>query len=187
MSANTKYIIIGGSAGSFQSVITILEALPKKYPHTILLILHRLKHIRKGFAETLSLRTKILLLEPYDKAPVKPAHVYIAPANYHLYIRANNTFMLSTEETVKHSRPSIDIAFASAAKQWKNNLTGVLFSGANSDGATGMKKIEEYNGNILIQTPEECQISTMTERAIMKTQNPKIMTSNEIKNYIINL
>ena len=187
MSNSNKYIIIGGSAGSFQTVIKILEALPNDYPHTLILVLHRLKHVRKGFVEALKIKTKIPVSEPSDKEIINAGRVYLAPANYHVYIDPGNTFTLSVEETVNHSRPSIDISFASAAYVWKKRLTGIILSGANSDGAVGLSKIEEYGGTVIVQDINECQVRTMSEKAISKTQNPRVMKVAEIVDYILKL
>jgi len=56
MTNNFKALIIGGSAGSFQVITRILAELPKDFPLPVLLCLHRLKHVRSGFMETLALR-----------------------------------------------------------------------------------------------------------------------------------
>ncbi len=51
-----KAVIIGGSAGSFQVITRILNSMPKDFPLPVLLCLHRLKHVRSGFVEALSLK-----------------------------------------------------------------------------------------------------------------------------------
>ena len=81
-----KAIMIGGSAGSFQVVSRIIAALPANYPLPILMCLHRLKHIRSGFVEALSIKSNLPIIEPHDKEPLKPGRIYLAPANYHMYI-----------------------------------------------------------------------------------------------------
>ena len=105
-----KAIVIGGSAGSFQGVVKILSHLPKKFPLPIILCLHRLKHVRHGFVEALSIKSVIQVTEPYDKEAIKKGGVYLAPANYHMSVELGNYFALSTEEMVNNSRPAIDIA-----------------------------------------------------------------------------
>ncbi|MBR2886897.1 MAG: hypothetical protein IKB95_01630, partial [Bacteroidales bacterium] len=52
-------IVIGGSAGSFQTVTAILSSIPRNYPHAIFLCLHRLKNVRGGFVEALSLKSNV--------------------------------------------------------------------------------------------------------------------------------
>ena len=179
-----KYIIIGGSAGSFQSITEILHELPKTYNTSVFLCLHRLKHIRTGFVEALSIKSKLPIVEPIDKERITTGKVYLAPANYHMYFDFGNHFALSTEETINHSRPSIDLSFSSAAYLFKENLIGILLSGANRDGALGMKEINNYGGTTIAQDPDECQVKTMTSAAIDATKIDYVFTLSQIINYI---
>ena len=182
-----RSIVIGGSAGSFQKVTAILANIPRNYPHTIFLCLHRLKNVRGGFVEALSLKSNITICEPFDKDPVLPGVAYLAPANYHMYVDANNQFALSTEEPVNHSRPSIDVTFCSVAKSFGKDVIGILLSGANKDGALGLKTIKDAGGTVIVQSPDECQVRTMTTAAIKITQVDHIMLTNNIIDYLKNL
>ena len=184
---DSKYIIIGGSAGSFQTVLNLLEKMPADYPHAVFCILHRLKNVKTGFIEALSIKTKIKLVEPKDKEAIIPGIVYLAPANYHLYLEYTNTISLSTEETVNHSRPSIDISFNSAAFSMENKVIGVLLSGANKDGAAGLYNIHKKGGFTIVQDPEEAQIHTMPQSALDIFQPDMVLTSDQIVDYIIKL
>jgi two-component system chemotaxis response regulator CheB len=180
-----KIIIIGGSAGSFSVVTRILSVLPNNYNTNIILCLHRLKHIRKGFSEALSMISKNPIVEPFDKEKIKDRTIYLAPANYHLYVSNHNYFTLSIEESVNHSRPSIDVSFASIADVYKEKAIGILLSGANNDGANGLKKIKDLGGITIVQKPEECQVNTMPLAALKICNSHKIMTSTEIIEFIL--
>ena len=111
MTGRYKAVVIGGSAGSFQVVVRILQSLPTSFALPVILCLHRLKHVRSGFDEALSLRSSIPVIEPNDKETIRSGIAYLAPSNYHLYVELGNRFSLSTEEVVNHSRPSIDLTF----------------------------------------------------------------------------
>ncbi len=161
-----KAIVIGGSAGSFQGITRILSRVPEDFPLPIILCLHRLKHVRNGFMEALSIKSIKNVVEPYDKESIKPGKVYLAPANYHLSIELGHYFSLSTEEMVNNSRPSIDITLETGAYTYKNKLIGILLSGANKDGAMGMKNIKDSGGFTVVQDPRECMINTMPSAAL---------------------
>ena len=182
-----KYIVIGGSAGSFRVITDILDAIPKDFPFTIILILHRLKHIKTGFIEALSPKSELPIIEPDDKEPMLEKRVYIAPANYHMYIESDKTFALSTEEVVNHSRPSIDLTLSSAGHSLKNKVLGIMLSGANKDGAIGLKHIKENGGITIVQSPEDSMVRTMPDAAIKETNTKNILTSQQIIEYILNL
>lgn len=182
-----KLIVIGGSAGSFQLVLKILATLPKDYPIPIAMTLHRSKEIRNGFSEALQLKSNLEIREPKDKEVIKPGMVYLAPSNYHLLVDLGFTFSLSTEEVVKFSRPSIDMSFESASYVYQHKLLGILLSGANSDGAEGIKKIKERGGKIIIQDPQEAMIKTMPEAAIKHVGDQSIMNIEAICSYLMSL
>ncbi len=182
-----KAIMIGGSAGSFQVVAGILGALPKDIDMPVFLCLHRLKHVRSGFVEALSLKSNIPIVEPFDKETIKPGKAYLAPANYHMFIELGNRFALSTEEPMHHSRPSIDLSFISAAQAYRNKLVGVILSGANRDGAYGLKKVSELGGLTIVQDPADCEVKTMTEASLQLIKANYVFSSDKITNFLSKL
>jgi two-component system chemotaxis response regulator CheB len=181
---NYKAVIIGGSAGSFQVVTKILSSLPKSFPIPVMLCLHRLKHVRSGFVEALSLKSNIPIEEPYDKDQLKPARAYLAPANYHMYIELANRIALSTEDVVNHSRPSIDLSFITAANAYREKLIGIILSGANKDGAYGLKKVHDCGGITIVQDPNECEVKTMTTSALQLTKADFVYTTDQIIRFL---
>jgi two-component system, chemotaxis family, protein-glutamate methylesterase/glutaminase len=181
---NYKAVIIGGSAGSFQVVTKILSSLPKAFPIPVLLCLHRLKHVRSGFVEALSLKSNIPIEEPNDKDQLKPGRAYLAPANYHMYVELANRVALSTEDVVNHSRPSIDLSFITAANAYREKLIGIILSGANKDGAYGLKKVHDCGGITIVQDPNECEVKTMTASALQLTKVDFVYTTDQIIRFL---
>lgn len=182
-----KAVVIGGSAGSFQSITKLLSVIPTDFPLPMFLCLHRLKHVRNGFVEALSIKSNKVIAEPYDKEPIRRGAVYLAPANYHMSLELGNTVSLSTDELINNSRPSIDIAFETAAYVYKEKLIGILLSGANKDGALGMKRIHEKNGLTIVQDPEESMINAMPNAALAITKIDKILAVDDIIEFLLTL
>jgi len=179
-----KAVVIGGSAGSFQGVVKILAQLPKGFPLPIIMCLHRLKHVRNGFVEALSIKSVVQVTEPHDKENIKKGSVYLAPANYHMSVELGNHFALSTEEMINNSRPAIDITLGSCAFVYKEKLIGILLSGANKDGALGMKQIHDRSGMTIVQEPEECMIDTMPRAALAATEIDHVMKVDQIVGFL---
>lgn len=179
-----KAVVIGGSAGSFQGVVKILSQLPKGFPLPIIMCLHRLKHVRHGFVEALSIKSVVQVTEPYDKESIKRGGVYLAPANYHMSVELGHYFALSTEEMVNNSRPAIDITLGTCAYVYKEKLVGILLSGANRDGALGMKSIKEKGGLTIVQEPSECMIETMPKAALAVTKIDYVMKVDQIVSFL---
>ena len=120
------------------------------------------------------------MIEPYDKESIKKGKVYLAPANYHMSIELGHFFSLSTEDMVNNSRPSIDITLDTAAYTYKNKLIGILLSGANKDGALGMKHIKDNGGLTVVQDPKECMIDTMPSAALSMTTIDHTLSIDDI-------
>ena len=177
---NYKAIVIGGSAGSFQVLSHILHKIPLEFQLPIIICCHRLKDIRSGFIEALALKSIKTIEEPDDKEKIRMGKVYLAPANYHMSIELGHSFSLSTEEMYNSSRPSIDITFETAAYTYKDKLIGILLTGANKDGALGMKSVKKMGGLTIVQDPEDCAVQTMPRAAMSITAIDHVMNTEQI-------
>jgi two-component system chemotaxis response regulator CheB len=180
----TKALVIGGSAGSFQLVIRILEGFRPDLPIPVFLCLHRLKQASKGFEETLNYHASHPVREPYDKESICGGTIYLAPANYHMLVEKELTIALSTERPFNHSRPSIDVFFSSAADAYGPGLLAMLLSGANHDGTLGVAAVKRNGGTVVVQDPRDCEIRTMCESAIRVTPPDKLLTIPEIIEFV---
>jgi len=88
---------------------------------------------------------------------------------------------------VNNSRPSIDITLETAAYAYKSKLIGILLSGANKDGAIGMKRIKDKGGLTIVQEPTECMIDTMPTSALKVTPIDYVLTTQQIINFLLEL
>jgi len=187
MAIASEIIIVGGSAGSYTLIAALLEELPVYFEAAICIVLHRNRHYDTNIEKSLSLKLNKNVLPIIDKMDICKNHIYFAPAGYHLLVEPNNTFSLDCSEQINYSRPSIDVLFETAAQIYGNKCTSFLFSGANSDGAKGLRTVEEHGGVIIIQDPLQAIIRTMPIAGIKETQNPKIWNDSEIISFFKNL
>ena len=163
---NSKIVVIGGSAGSLEALLDLLPALRVDLDIPIVIVMHRKTAPGSPLVDVLAIKSSLPVCEVEEKEPVKNGHIYIAPADYHLLFEADHTFSLDVSEKVNYSRPSIDVAFESAAEVYSDGLTGILLSGANADGTHGLKVIGELGGVTIAQDPDTAEISYMPEHAI---------------------
>ncbi len=61
-------------------------------------------------------------------------------------IEEDKTFSLTVDEKIIYSRPSIDLAFETAAFVYESSLVGIVLTGANKDGSQGLKKLSRTVG-----------------------------------------
>ncbi|HTQ03206.1 MAG TPA: chemotaxis protein CheB [Polyangiaceae bacterium] len=159
-------IVVGGSAGALEALDRILRALPSTLPVPIAIVLHMLPGRPSGLSALLSDRTPLSVKEAEDKEPLAPGTVYLASPNYHLLVERSRTFSLSVDEPVLFSRPSIDVLFDSAAEAFGAALCGVLLSGANEDGAQGLRHIGAAGGTTVVQAPHTASSPQMPAAAL---------------------
>lgn len=182
-----ELILIGGSAGSYNLIVEILEALPAVFSPAIVITIHRNPKYSTKIEETLAQRLQRNIFQAKDKDPIMGNIVYFAGPGYHLLVEPNLTFALDISDHIQYSRPSIDVLFESAADVYEDNCTAFLLSGANKDGAQGIKHVHDMGGETYIQSPEEALISTMPESAIYLSQETTICPNEEIISYFSSL
>lgn len=177
-------IVIGTSAGGLSALSTLLEALPASYPFPILVVQHRGKEPRELLEQVLQEKCLLWIKQADEKEEILAPAVYIAPPDYHLLVELDGSLSLSSEKHVNYSRPSIDVLFETAAAAYGENLSGILLTGSNADGARGLESIRKKGGFTIAQDPKEAQYPVMPEAAIALGAAQQIWTLAEIKTYL---
>lgn len=180
----SKLLLIGGSAGS---LVVLLEVLPKvniKASLAIVIVVHRKNTPDSLLSELLASRSGLTVKEIEDKEPLRGGEVYIAPADYHILFETDNTISLDFSEKVNFSRPSIDVAFGSAAGVYKEKLSGLLLSGANADGVLGLEEVKAAGGNILVQRPDTAETPYMPQQAVQRIPGILALKPSEMPAFI---
>jgi two-component system chemotaxis response regulator CheB len=171
--------VVGTSGGGLAALRELVAALPKDLTMPVVLIQHRHKQSDNALPRFLQDRTQLRVCEVEDKAPIEPGSVYVAPPDYHLLIE-REYFTLSVEEPIRYSRPSIDLTFSSAADTFGAKAIGAVLTGANADGAEGLRRIASRGGLALVQEPATAESPTMPAAALKAVPNARVMTIAEI-------
>ncbi len=166
-------IVIGTSFGGQEALKMILPELKKDFPIPVIIVLHIGTHSNDFFIGHLNDVCELQVKEVEGNEPIVPGFIYFAPPNYHLQVEDNHTFSLSIENKLNFSRPSIDVLFETAAWVYKNQLIGVVLTGANSDGANGLKTIKHFGGKTIIQNPCHA-VSPIMPRFALNIAKPEI-------------
>ena len=177
-------IVIGGSAGSLRALSEILPALPKGFALPILVVVHLPPDKKSVLAEVLQDKSLLTVREAEDKEPIVDGVVYLAPPDYHLLVEENRHMALSFDEPLLFSRPSIDVLFESAVDVYGDRLIGIILSGANNDGAFGLKRVAEAGGLTLVQASTEAHASTMPLAALEECPEAQVMSASQIANFL---
>lgn len=178
-------VVIGASAGALEALSGILPLLPREFPVPIVIVVHVPPDKRSAIAELFQSKCQLRVREAEDKEPIEPGLIYFAPPDYHLQIEADRTLSLSSDEPVLFSRPSIDVLFESAADAYGRTLIAVVLTGANHDGASGLKAVINAGGTALIQNPRHAFAATMPEAAIQMCPSATVLSLEAIARYLV--
>ena len=183
---DSAIVVIGTSWGGLNAVRVILGALPRRVEVPIVVVQHRHRDSDGLLAELLQDVTPMPVAEVEDKDLVEPGKVYVAPPNYHLLVDDGH-FALSTEEAVRFSRPSIDVTFISAADEYGAGTIGIVLTGANDDGARGLKRIIDRGGRAIVEDPATAEISTMPTAALRLVPTATVMPVSAMATHLARL
>jgi len=159
-------VAIGGSWGGVDASVRVLREIPAPLHVPVLLVLHRSRTSEGSLFERVIERDcGHPARELGDKDELTAGTVHIAPPDYHVLVEGGSV-SLSVDDPVNHSRPSVDLAFETAAESHVEGLVAVLLSGLGRDGAVGIAAVHARGGLTMAQDPDEAERPDMPLAAI---------------------
>ena len=158
-------VAFGASAGGIQAISEILEKLDPQTGMAFILVSHLAPNQKSFLPEIVERYTRMPVVDVADGQRPEPNHLYVVQPNQSLTIRGGTLRVrdLSAEEP---GQRTIDTFFRSLAADMKNHAVGVVLSGADSDGALGLKSIKAEGGIAMVQSPESAAYSGMPRNSI---------------------
>ena len=185
--ASIEAVAIGGSAGAVQALLHILPSLPPGYALPVLIVVHIPPDRGNALVPLFQAKCRVVVKEAEDKEPALAGVVYFAPSDYHLLVEVDGTLSLSSDELVNHSRPSIDVLFESCADAFGPALAGVILTGANHDGAQGLRAVIEAGGVGIVEDPIGAYAPTMPAAALCTCPSARTMKLEAIASWLSGL
>jgi two-component system, chemotaxis family, protein-glutamate methylesterase/glutaminase len=179
-------VVVGTSWGGLAALRTLVAGLPESFMMAVTLVQHRHKDSDHLLRVLLQERSALEVCEVEDKMPLEHGRIYIAPPDYHTLVEPGH-FSLSTEAPVRYSRPSIDVTFNSAADSYAHRTVGIVLTGANADGAEGLRKISDRGGMAVVQDPTTAESPTMPAAAMKSVPRARVMPLADIVAFLCEL
>jgi two-component system chemotaxis response regulator CheB len=179
-----EIIVIGCSLGGMHALEVILHALPREFCVPIAVVQHRHRASNETLPSHFRLFSRLPVVDVDDKQWIRPGTVYLAPANYHLLVERGE-FSLSVDEKVRYSRPSVDVLFQSAADAYGDRVIAVVLTGANDDGAEGVRRVKRRGGIVIVQDPATAEAPEMPRAAIAAAPVDQILPLDQIASYLV--
>jgi two-component system chemotaxis response regulator CheB len=174
-------IAIGASTGGPAAIVTVLRELPTPIRQPILLVMHLNEPFGKAFAEWLDGQTNLRVTFAADRDPVAAAggRVVMAPPGRHLIV--HDGLLRLTHDAERHScRPSIDVLFEAAAREYGGAAAAALLTGMGRDGAAGLLAIRQAGGTTIAQDEASSIVYGMPREAVALGAAQRVLPLNEI-------
>ena len=177
-------VVVGASWGGLHALSVLVGGLPRAFVAPVVIVQHRSRDAHSFLGELLQDHTPLPVCEVEDKQPIAPGQIYLAPADYHLLVEDGH-FALTVDEPVRFSRPSIDVTFSSAADSFGARVVGVALTGANDDGAAGLRRIVDRGGRALVQDPAGAEVRTMPAAALRAVPSAEVVGLEELPERLV--
>jgi two-component system chemotaxis response regulator CheB len=163
--ARRDIITIGTSAGGIEALKTVVAGFPEDLAAAVIVVMHLPPGGRSFLPQVLAESGPLPVTETIDGEPLRPGHVYVAPADSHLLL-AEDTLRLTRGPKEGRQRPSINVTFRSAAMSYNERVIGVILTGMLDDGTAGLWEIKRRGGVAVVQDPDEAVFPSMPSSAL---------------------
>jgi len=179
-----RVVAIGASAGGIGGLLQLLPDLPTIANCALLIVVHLypsskslLPDILRRSAQRGPGHWKVKQAE--EGETLHPGIAYIAAPDFHLVLSGDQLHLSSTAPVRLH-RPSVDVLFASVAKERGAGAIAVLLSGAGRDGSDGLRLMKMSGASTIVQDPAEAAFPSMPEHGIQTGCADFIMPTQSI-------
>ena len=156
---------LGGSAGSIPALQTFFQSMPRDSGLAFVVVMHLSAEHESSLAEVLQSWTTMRVEQVVDTVKVKPNHVYVIPPGKQL-AAADGHLELADLPIERGRRVAVDLFFRTLGDTHGPNGAAIVLSGADGDGAIGLKRVKERGGLTIAQDPNEALHPSMPEEAI---------------------
>ena len=182
-----ELVIIGTSTGGPAALQALFRAIPANFKLPIIIVQHMPGSFTKAFADRLNNLSHLSVKEAEDGDRIQAGHVYVAPGGMQLMVDKRGAGVIHIRESDEriNYRPSVDIAYASAAKHYANKVLGIVLTGMGSDGRDGARLIKQAGGHIWTQDEASCVIYGMPMAVVKADLSAEILALDVIASRLV--
>jgi two-component system chemotaxis response regulator CheB len=166
--AGGPVVLLGASTGGCEALEAILAGLPADFPPLVMV-----QHIPPVFSTSLAARLDgcgpLRVTEARGGEVLERGRAYLAPGGRHLLLAGpaeRPTLEVRDGPPERGCRPSVDLAFASAARLLGSRAVAGLLTGMGADGARGLAELRAAGAVTLAQDEQSCVVYGMPREAV---------------------
>ena len=163
--AKLPVVGLGGSAGGLVALQGFFAAMSPQSGMAFVVIMHLSPSHESILAEVLQRATSMPVRQVRDRMKVEANHVYVIPPAKNLSLE-DGQLRLSDPAQRPGKHVAVDLFFRTLADTHGAHAAAIVLSGADGDGAIGIKRIKERGGLTVAQDPTEAEQDSMPQSAI---------------------
>lgn len=174
---------VGASAGGLDAASELLRNLPKETRLAIVIVQHMDATHESHLVELLGRVSAMPVQWAQSGEAVQAARVYVAPPKTCITLHQG---VMRLDESRDRGK-EIDFFFRSLAEDAKERAVGVILSGSNADGTSGLQAIQRAGGLVFAQDPSTAGFPTMPRSAIDANCVNRVLPPAEIARELVKL
>jgi two-component system, chemotaxis family, CheB/CheR fusion protein len=156
---------IGASAGGLPALLTLFGNMPADNGMAFVVILHLSPKHDSTADQVLQRVTRMPVIQVNESVRIEPNHVYVIAPSKQLSM-IDGMLVVTAMERPRGQHIAIDAFFRTLAEAQQERAVAIVLSGTGGDGATGIGRIKEKGGVIVVQSPSDAEHDGMPLAAI---------------------
>ncbi|MDJ0653078.1 MAG: chemotaxis protein CheB [Xanthomonadales bacterium] len=158
--------ILGASIGGPEAVRSFLSELPGDLSAAFILAQHIGSEFLDLMASQLDQASELSVRCAREGDRLEPGTVLIVPVDRRFNLDENHRVVLGESlESLTYS-PCIDHVMTDMSNRFNGQVRVIIFSGMASDGIAGAEYVINHGGEVWVQNPDTCVVSSMVDGAL---------------------
>ncbi|MDX1570937.1 MAG: chemotaxis protein CheB [Xanthomonadales bacterium] len=164
--ADVELWVFAASIGGPEAMRAFLGELKPDLPFCMVLVQHIGQEFIELMSQQLDQSAKMPVRIAIDGEAFKPGRVYVVPPGKAFQVTRENRVRLTRLMTESSYSPNIDQVISDAIERFGASTNVIIFSGMASDAIAGAATVMERGGEVWVQDPETCVVSSMVDGAL---------------------
>jgi two-component system, chemotaxis family, CheB/CheR fusion protein len=156
---------LGASAGGIDALRQFFAHVPRESQTAYVVILHLSPDHDSRLAEVLQQTATIPVWPVRERMRVEANNVYVISPTKLLRLDGGSIDVTDITRSEQRRAP-VDMFFRSLADAQGSRAVSVILSGTGPNGSAGLKRVKEYGGLVIAQSPTEAEYKEMPRNAI---------------------
>jgi two-component system CheB/CheR fusion protein len=162
----TPVVGLGGSAGAIPALQSLFRAIPPECGLAFVVILHLSPEHESTLPDLLQRCTTMPVVHAKSRQKLEAGHVYVIPPAKAIKAANGHLTLVDGLLSPRGRHVAVDLFFRTLADTHGPHAAAVVLSGADGDGAIGIKRIKERGGLTIAQDPDEAEHGSMPRTSI---------------------